>query len=331
VGAVPAATRPEVTDAGLVRPDAVWRGDADAVLAWFRRAFAELRLLGQDHAPEMVNHLTAAHVDALEHLAGRSPAPVRDRCLRLAARFAEYAGWMEQEAGDDEAAESWTRYAVRLSEAGGDDQLRHYAAVRLAELAIYRSDPGAVISSAMRAQSQASDLLVRGLAALREAQGFASLGREAECVAALERAKGWLAASTEPADGEPVLGSTVGDPVAFATGWCWHDLGRPKEAVQVLTRQLALVPGQASRTRARYGARLALSLASSGDVDGACRALRPVLDRARSVDSATVRFDLRLLARELRRWPNLPAVRDVMPDVVAALREDGSRSLRRPR
>jgi dihydrodipicolinate synthase/N-acetylneuraminate lyase len=87
-----------------------------------------------------------------------------------------------------------------------------------------------------------------------------------------------------------------------------------------MDRQLALVPGTAHRTHARFGARRALAYAAAGDIDHASTLAAKVLDAADLVDSATVRQDLKRLARLLGRERDHPAVREVYPRLTAALR-----------
>ncbi|NUP50746.1 MAG: XRE family transcriptional regulator, partial [Catenulispora sp.] len=107
----------------------------------------------------------------------------------------------------------------------------------------------------------------------------------------------------------PTIGSGyVPDQVAVATGWCLFDLGRPRQAADVLQRELDRIPADAPRARARFGARLALALAGCGEPEQACAVADEVLDACGRIQSATVRVDLRGLSRDLNRWPGHPAV-----------------------
>ncbi|HVB42091.1 MAG TPA: hypothetical protein VNF47_05210 [Streptosporangiaceae bacterium] len=68
----------------------------------------------------------------LRELASATPEPVRPAILTLAARYAEYTGWMAQEAGEDRAVLWRTENAVRLADAAGDRAMGTYALVRRA-------------------------------------------------------------------------------------------------------------------------------------------------------------------------------------------------------
>lgn len=71
------------------------------------------------------------------------------------------------------------------------------------------------------------------------------------------------------------------------------------------------------RGSGRWGARLALSLAGSREVEQACHVVEPVLRSAPMIDSATIRKDLRKLNAALRRWDSNPQVRRIAPALTA--------------
>jgi hypothetical protein len=83
--------------------------------------------------------------------------------------------------------------------------------------------------------------------------------------------------------------------------------------------ELARMPAQAHRARARYGARLALALACSGEFEKACATAAPVLDQFSTVGSATIRLDLRALSRTLNRWHAHAEARETRLRLTAAL------------
>lgn len=162
---------------------------------------------------------------------------------------------------------------------------------------------------------------IRGLAAQREAQGYALVGEERACLHGLDRARELLLRSQEGTDDAPVLGTThLADPAAMVTGWCLYDLGRPREAAVVLDQECGRIAPHAFRTRARYGFRRALAHASAGEVEHSCDLARDLLPSMDLVPSATVRADIRRLERELSRFRTQRAVRDLQPALLRALR-----------
>ena len=275
----------------------------------FLTAFDAMRRLGQVAGPTVVLPVLVAYIHALRTLVPRGGPGV----LSLTARFAEYAGWIAQESGDDTAALWWTDRAVEFAARAGDRELAVYADVRRGLVAMYRQDSIATIELSRRAVAASwCRPRIRGLASLREAQGLAIGGDYANCRRALDRAEVLLAA---PSDDEPRIGTTtVPDPVGVVTGWCLYDLGRAKLARDILIREIARIPPAARRSRTRFGARLALAHASLGDADAACAQAESILDAAVGLDSATIRHDLRDLARTLnRRHPRsaLPTLRQL--------------------
>ena len=297
--------------------------DQEATITAFRSLFEQVRLLGQTTSPSVVLPTVIAQTHTLRGIAGAASSPLREELLKLAARYAEYAGWMAQEAGDDRGALWWTRIAVEMGEAAGDTELATYALIRQALITLYREDAAGTIDLAQRAQADPrTSRRVRGLAALREAQGHALACDYDQCQQALDRAVELLDSNENSSPDGPIgsasiAGASLSDLVA---GWCLHDLGRPQQAADVLDQQLLVLPDTARRAYARFGARRALAYLAAGEVDHASALTEQVLDAATLVDSATIRHDLRRLAHSLARWRTHNSVREVYPRLSAALR-----------
>ncbi|WIV60596.1 helix-turn-helix domain-containing protein [Amycolatopsis nalaikhensis] len=292
----------------------------DRAVAGLRASFEQLRALGMQTSPAVVLESLVTQTHTVHALARGNPEPVRSRLLLLAARMAEYTGWLSQEAGNDHDALSWTRHAAELGRAGGDREIESYAFVREAGLALYRQDPIATIDLARQAQKLGrAGSRTFGLAARREAQGHALAGDRDAFERALDRAAGPLYASTVDTKDYPVLGSTAPDPLALARGWSLADLGLAGESATLLGGELARVPVTNRRTRARFGVRRSLAHALDGEIDESCRTLAAALDDVAHVDSATVRTDLRELARCLSRWRGHHTVREIYPELSRVL------------
>lgn len=293
----------------------------DPLLPSFRAQFDQLRHLGQSTAPKALLPLLENQTRTVAGLAAGAPAASRAPALLLASRFAEFTGWMAQEAGDSSSALGWTGEAAELARAGGDQHLGSYALVRRALVTLYGGDAASTIALAHQAQSSELPPRIRGLAAQREAQGHALVGDELNCFRSLERARELLNSDDARRSGaEPVIGTThVSDPAAMTTGWCLHDLGRPKAAAEILDRECRRLPPHALRTRARYGFRRSLAHAASGEVEHACTIAGELLAVMPAVPSATVNSDVRRLARELSRFRGSRAVRDLQPALARVL------------
>lgn len=287
----------------------------EQVIAGMRTSFENLRGLGLRTSPMVLIEPLKALQHTVHGMARENTGPVGTSLLRLAARIAEYTGWMSQEAGDEQGALWWTRQASELSRAAADPDIASYSFVREAGIAFYRQDAQRTINLAQQAQWIGSaGARVLALAARREAQGHALAGNRYATESAFERAAR-LMDSAPPDSPYSALGPSAPDPLELARGWALSDLGRNAEAAIVLDRQLALVPATSRRTRARFGTRRSLAHALSGEVEQSCRKLAETIDDAAHVDSATVRTDLRQLARTLGRWHNHGAVREIYPEL----------------
>ncbi|WP_307795684.1 helix-turn-helix transcriptional regulator [Actinacidiphila acididurans] len=298
-----------------VQPDA----EGERLLEVSRPLFDQYRQLGQTVGTELVLPLLVAQTHSLREAAAVAGPRVREALLRLASRYAEYAGWLIQETGDDRAALWWTEQAAAMANAGGDRDFAAYALVRHALVTLYRGDAPATVALARRAQDSGLPPRIRGLAAQREAQGHALGGDHDAAMRSLDRARTLLARHV-PDPGAPVIGTTnLSDPVAMITGWCLYDLGRPLAAAETMDRQMAQVPGHALRTQVRYGIRRALAYGTAGEIEHACELTRPLLAAVTTVRSATVAADLRQLARVFARHPRNRAVRELAPEFGASL------------
>lgn len=318
--------RRQVLSAGAASAVAIGVGGnearaADRVpLETFRGLFDQFRQLGQTASSSLVLPGIVAQTRALRGLAAQRSSREGRQVLVLGARYAEYAGWMAQESGDERAALCWTDRAVQMAASGGDHDLATYALVRRALLTLYRHDAEQTVELADRARRAAVAPRIRGLAAQRLAQGHALAGDYDACMRGLDEARELL--STAATDALPVLGTTnLDDPAAMVAGWCLHDLGRPQEAASVLDREIRGVPEHALRSQARYGIRRALAHAAAGDVDHACSLAARVLGVADTVQSATVATDLRRLSRTLARFPAASSVRELQPRLTASLHQ----------
>lgn len=288
-------------------------------LEGFRALFDQFRQLGQTASPAIVLPALIAQTQTMQGIAARSDSRTQGPALILAARYAEYAGWMCQEAGNNEVALWWTDRAVELAATGGDRDLASYALVRRALMALYRNDAADTVALSRSAQLGSVLPRIRGLAAQREAQGHALAGDRDACLRCLDSACALLASPpSDPA--APVLGqTTLADSVAMITGWCLYDLGRPGEAAEVLDREITLVPSHALRSHTRYGVRRALAHAAAGEIEHACEIAEPLLGGVELVGSATIRTDVRRLSRTLSRFRATQSVRELSPRLAAAL------------
>jgi hypothetical protein len=151
----------------------------------------------------------------LRALAASTP-DARVELTMLAARGAEFAGWMAQESGDVTAALWWTRKAVRMAGEAGMHDLATYALVREALVTLYQRDGAATVELARRAQVDLRvPFRIRGSRRNVRRRGMpCSAPTPSACAADLLSRP-----AVPPRAGEPTIGtSNVSDPVVVATG-----------------------------------------------------------------------------------------------------------------
>lgn len=299
--------------------------DGGRLLGGFQAMLDQTRALGQVLAPADLLPMLLGQTRTLRRLAEGARGAEQDAMLALASRFAEYTGWIAQEAGDEQGAMWWTDRAVEYAGMAGQRDMAAYALVRRGLIALYRHDGRQTVELAQRAQAATGDPRIRGLAAQREAQGLAVLADRDGTLRALDRAADLLdrAAGGLGPDGTPLGPTNVADQIEAARGWCLYDLGDTRHAAESLRAQYDAVAPTALRARARYGARLALALAADGEAQEAAAVAGQVIAACAQVDSATVRVDLRALAREFNRMMSVPevaAVRGPLSDLLGSAR-----------
>lgn len=317
---------------------AAGRGEADdqRLLAHYREEFERHRRLSQQLPPELVLRRLIVDFNTLMELA-QTARPGAPRLRLLAARYAEFIGWMCQEAGRLDLALAWTRRTADLATRAEAADLAAYTLVREAELALYDGDPATAMELAGRVLADPrARARSRGLAAHRQAQAFAVRGDRARCLSSLDHARDLLhpervaaeaRAETESgnsntlrATDEPVVGSaTVGGLDNAIAGWCHYDLGRPRRASEFLADALERTPEEAHRSRALFGARLALAYEASGELEEMQAITLRVLEDAGLVRSAGANAELRGLSRALMRHHNIRALRELRSSLDEAL------------
>jgi len=299
-----------LNDRGPVRSSAA-QDERSAVA--FQSMFGQLRRIGQESSPTVVLPTLIAQTGTLRRLASRASGRARDRFLILSARYAEYTGWMSQEAGNDQSALWWTDQAVTMAEAAGDTDLTAYAMIRRSLVALYRRDFVQTVNLARQAQNSSLPPEIREQAMRREAQGHALVGDYDACMRSLDRSRE-LSTTVDASGGTLALGSTnLPDPAAMVAGWCSYDLGYWSDSAETLDREIARLAPDALRSRARYGVRSAMAHARAGEIDHACTQTGSLLDTVDAVDSATVMGELLSLGRILGRYRNHPPVKLLLP------------------
>ncbi|WP_280248739.1 helix-turn-helix domain-containing protein [Nocardia abscessus] len=177
--------------------------------------------------------------------ASRDGSNGRSRLRYAAGRYAELLGWLHQDCGDLDAAESWSRIALAHATATNDVQFHAYVLMRSSNIA---TDAGK-ISFAGRFIDQAllrADALTpqqRAVLLRQQANVYAARARSGEradvmaCVEALTRA---AEAAAEPAEERDDLAGYCSPAyVAMEAAQCWIELGNPEQALAILEQRMS--------------------------------------------------------------------------------------------
>ena len=153
------------------------RVDTDIVIA-LRRLIPEYARVDNLLGPSHVLALVAVHLNFIGELLGVASGPVRDELLGVGASYAEFAGWLHQDAGDPRAAGYWSDRALAWAQAGNDRRMVSYVLMRKSNQASTIGDAGRALTLARGSLRHAEELSPRGraLALRQEARAHALSG-----------------------------------------------------------------------------------------------------------------------------------------------------------
>jgi transcriptional regulator with XRE-family HTH domain len=300
--------------------------DVEVTTAAYGAILDNLRNIGRACGPRPVLAVLAASAQTLRDVAAEVSGARAGAIWLLAARFAEYAGWMSQESGNHAAALSWTDRAVTWGGRGGDETIAAYALVRRAMITQHRGDPRAAIEFARCAAAhRAAAPRIRAHAARHEAQGHALLGDTHRCLASLDRCADLL---EEPGDTAiPAWGPQASERTfGLIRASCLVTLRQFAAAVELFNADLDIFSAQAvtvagtENARTRFQTRQAAAYIGLGHGDIACGLLIPLLPVAGRLDSATIRTELRHLLNEAKHHQFSASENDVLANAAALIR-----------
>lgn len=131
--------------------EAVGVVDSGPLIAGYERVPGELKGIGRSTGPRFATASLKSITRVLTDTGQRSVSEQRAEIRLPAPKFAEYTGWIAQEAGNTAEALRWTHLAVRWGAYGGDETVAAYALVRKTPIAQHRGDTAAAIGFADRA------------------------------------------------------------------------------------------------------------------------------------------------------------------------------------
>ncbi|MFC6020604.1 hypothetical protein ACFP2T_31080 [Plantactinospora solaniradicis] len=122
------------------------------VLGYFRTVLAEHYTADKMLGPCQLLGPVHAQIDVLDGLRRHARPGTTEPLMRLLAQYAEFAGWLHQDAGDATAAMYWSDRASQWAQAVGDYQMVAYLLVRKSNIALLNDDAGNGIDLAAAAR-----------------------------------------------------------------------------------------------------------------------------------------------------------------------------------
>ncbi len=229
----------------------------------------------------------------------------------LAARYAEFTGWLLQDSGDDLEALRHTDRAVELAEASADTALTTYNLMRkssvLTSLREWQRARSVAQKAVTFAEQAAPDLLPVCLRQYGLTQSY--LRNEREAKRALQQALDL----TKPTLGGPADLSAycTTSYVQMEAALCLLVLGSPAAAATACVAALEHWPTELVRDESLCLARLAVARSQLRLVEEACEAAQRAIDRVRAAPSARAIHMLRLTAHNLKPFQRTQSVAEL--------------------
>jgi tetratricopeptide (TPR) repeat protein len=218
----------------------------------------------------------------------------------VAARFAEFAGWVNQDAGDLREAMRWSNAALDYADEAEDSHLTSYIQMRKSSIASDANKPKLALGFAKAALQNGSALSpqVRAVAYRQAAQAYAISGDATGCARALQQA--YELANQPPQDDKDIARYCTPSYIEMEAANCWVELERPKEAIKTLHQGLSVWKPEFRRDLGLCLSRLAVAYAVSEQPDNAVAVAQQSLSIAENTQS-------RRVAGQLARVPGLLA------------------------
>ncbi len=308
-------TRPPVDASPIARPfgPATNSGSSARMTDWVDHLREQWHLLVKTDnlfGPRFALGPVHSHLRLLKELMPAARGPVRQDLVRLAARYAESASWLHEDAGEDGFAQYWSDRAMEWAQEADDRLLVSWTLFRRSQQTADAADAARTIGLAQAARREhvALPAPMKAAIAQQEAHGHALDGEETTAQRKLDEAHDWAA---DDSDGEARNGHGSFCTAAYLElqrAACWLTLGRPDRAVQVYESMLPTLPSVYRRDRGLALSRFALAAARIDEPDYAAHLAGEALEIARSAGSARIERGLRDVESALSPHDSMPAV-----------------------
>lgn len=222
----------------------------------------------------------------IDELIGTARGKDRARLLYVAARFAEFAGWVYQDTGSLQSAMQISGAAYDYAQEANDESLSSYILMRRSNVASEADRPDLALKLATASLSNSARLSPsqKAVALRQKAYAHARLGDTDACVKALDMA---FECASQGADADDDIARyCTPEYIEMEAAHCWVELGKPSEAINTLRHGLAEWQAEFRRDLGLCLARLSVAHAGDGQIDNAL----VVADRSLEIAQETGSF-----------------------------------------
>lgn len=208
---------------------------ADSLLSTLNHYSAMDNLAG----PQSLIGIVPQQLRYIDGLISNAHGKDRARLLYVAARFAEFAGWIYQDAGSLPSAMQMSSVAFDYADEIGDENLSSYILMRRSNIASDAARPELALKLAAASLKNIAHLSPRqsAVSLRQQAHSYARLGDEKACANALSTA--FKYAERGVAAEEDIARYCTPEYLQMEAAHCWVELGKPGEAISTLQRGLA--------------------------------------------------------------------------------------------
>ncbi|MGH3937612.1 MAG: helix-turn-helix domain-containing protein [Pseudonocardiaceae bacterium] len=230
--------------------------------------------------------------------------------VHVQAQYAEFCGWLHEDAGEYHLAESWTDRALGLSHIATDHDLTVFILVRTAGLAgAMRVSADAIGAGEQALRMAPPRSRIAAYAATWAGRGYALGGDHTAAERTYERARELLLGSD--ADPDSMCGPWLNETsIDLNRAWSLAILGDYQTAAQSFQNAMVDLPGERRSDRGVYLARAALVYAGDHQVEHAATLGLETLTIGVDTRSGRILTELSQLNDALAPWNTLPAVLD---------------------
>ncbi|MCE3555510.1 helix-turn-helix domain-containing protein [Pseudonocardia sp. RS11V-5] len=301
--------RDRIDSTGLVGHAARHLAVPTPVVDYFERQLKEHARFDNVAGPNFVLGTAICQLQQIEQLTSTRPCGL----AALAAKYAEFTGWLHQDLGNDAVAVRLTCKAVDLAEMSGNSELTTYSRMRKANVLTAVGDLHLAASTAQRALVDAAEAFPQLMpVCLRQRALIAArLRDERGALEAIERAAGLADDDAARKGAEDLASYCTTSYVQMEAAHCLLLLRRPSAAEQACTAALEGWPNALVRDRSLCLARRGIALVELHEFDEACHAALLALEGVRSAPSGRSLHAIRVIASRLRPLGRKPAVREL--------------------